>query len=464
MLKLTTDQEIAFGLLKEFVSDDIDRVFLLKGYAGTGKTSLVLELANFLKEKRIPYKLLASTGRAAKVLSLKTNEKAQTVHSYIYTYEYSEVDSKKNKAKVTFKLKGNVDPPSIIYIVDEASLISDHKSIDQSIEFGTGKLLSDFFSFTENRKVIFVGDPAQLPPINTLFSPAMNAEYISNTFKKPVKEAYLYQVMRYPKDSGIYNNAINLRKLIDNPKQVKYMTIYARQYNDIDVVPLDSELVERYLDKVREKGFSNAIMVAYTNSMCNMLNDRARKLMFPGRASIGPGDLAIVGTNNYLYELENGQHIHIHSVSPKVETMAGLHFRNISFSVVNPDGISDTVLNAKILEEYLYRPKPLITADEELNLLRNFYARTDKEITNDNEKLIRVMGLDPYLNALRIRFGYAITCHKAQGGEWEHIYLILEKILFAQAKDDKEFLLRWTYTALTRAQNHITLLDNICIK
>ncbi len=464
MFKLTTDQQIALGLLKDFVEDSIDRVFMLKGYAGTGKTSLILELIKYLKEKKRSYKLLASTGRAAKVLSNKAGDSAQTVHSYIYTYEYNILDNKKGTAKVTFTLKVCTDPFDTIYVIDEASLISDHKDGEQKLQFGTGKLLTDFLTFAGNRKVIFVGDPAQLPPINTLFSPALNLHYVSTTFKKPTKEAFLYEVVRYPKNTGIYQNALTLRKQIDNPAQVKFMTIHARQHQDITVVPLDSILVQNYVEKVKQKGFANAIMVAYTNAMCNALNDLARQRLFPGRNFIGEGDLAIVGTNNYLYNLENGQHIIVRSVSPKVEIRANLHFRDISFSLVNPNGISDIEQNAKIIEEYLYRPKPWLTSEEEYELMKDFFSRTNKEDREKIDVVIEKMRGDSYLNALRIRFGYAVTCHKAQGGEWENLFLILEKTLFAQTKDNKEFLLRWTYTAITRAQNHITMLDNICIK
>ncbi len=464
MISLTYDQQIALGLMKEFVHDEVDRVFMLKGYAGSGKTSLIVELIQYLKGKNIPYQLLASTGRAAKMLSLKTGSSAQTVHSFIYTFTYNVLNSQSKTAKVTFSIRDNPTSLNTLFIVDEASLISDHKSVAQSLEFGTGKLLSDFFKFLGHRKAIFVGDPAQLPPINTLFSPALNASYVEKEFRKPVKEAFLYEVIRYAKNSGIYFNAEHIRKQLENPKSVRYMTLFAKNFTDIEVVEFDSILVKQYVDGIRQNGIASSIMICYTNASCNILNQLARQQLFPDRTEMGEGDLVIVGSNNYLYKLDNGQQLYIRNVSDKVERRANLHFRNIEFSLVNPDGISTITLHAKIIDEYLYRPKPIISADEEFELVRDFFIRTDKEIKKDTIQLVEKLGTDPYLNALRIRFGYAITCHKAQGGEWENVYLILEKLLFAQTKDDKEFLLRWTYTALTRAQKRITFLNNICIK
>ncbi|HQI89785.1 MAG TPA: AAA family ATPase [Tenuifilum sp.] len=467
-MNLNKEQKDALAKLIEFVKGNEHDTFILKGYAGTGKTVLVNELLQSPEIKEIPVQLLASTGRAAKILSLKTNRAAQTVHSYIYTFVYDEFNEEKKTIKVQFALKElNIDLTDTIYIVDEASMLSNHKdnTMEEGLQFGSGKLLTDFFTFCQGRKVIFVGDPAQLPPINTLFSPALNEEYLQNTFKRKVTSTFLTQVMRYSKTSGIYYNTSRIREQLEKPVKPKYLSIIATQFPDMDVVSLDYMLIENYVNTIKKKGYESAILVAYTNKTCNQLNELVRKKLFTNYQLPQKGDLCIVAKNNYLHGIENGQHIYIQSISEKEERVGQLHFRDIIYYLITPNGIDKSrEYCGKVIMEFLLREKPTITHEEEYELYKRFFATIDPEKRKNKQYVIDAFSKDPYIHALRIRYGYAITCHKAQGGEWDTLFLILEKVLFGQTKDNPEFLYRWVYTALTRPVNKVVLLDNICIK
>ncbi len=463
-MTLTPDQQIALGLLKNFVIDEIDRVFVLKGYAGTGKTTLIEELVLHLKNRKNPFTLLASTGRAAKVLSKKSGFSAATLHSHIYTLHESHYQEQTRMSRVKFKLKPNNDNPNTIYIVDEASMISDHLASQTSVTFGSGRLLTDFFTYTQKGKVIFVGDPAQLPPINSILSPALSTEYITEKHHLPCKETFLYEVVRYKPTSGIYHNAKSIRGEIESKQFAKYLKIKVNGFTDLSVAELDSLLIEQYVNVFNQKGMHSLIMLAYTNNMVNMLNQQIRRLLFPGKERMQVNELVIVSQNNYLQNLSNGEQLLITHVDSETRNVAGINFRDIRYKLLDSAGAEPVEHACLIVEEFLYRPKPLLTDEEEANLLHDFFSRCYKEgLKGKTDEINRRMLNDPYLNALRIRFGYAVTCHKAQGGEWSHVFLILENMLFVQTLTDPMFMRRWIYTALTRAEIGVTFLSNICM-
>lgn len=346
-------------------------------------------------------------------------------------------------------------------------MISNHRddSMDAGLKFGSGRLLTDFLQFCNKRKVIFVGDPAQLPPINTLFSPALNEDYLQNNFRRKVTLAFLTQIMRYPKTSGVYFNTTRIRETLEKSQKPKYLTILAKHFSDIEVLPLDYMLIDKYVDTIKSDGYEGAILVAYTNRTCNHLNELVRKRLFANYQLPQQGDLCIVGKNNYLYGIENGQHIYINSVDDTEERVGLLHFRNLSYYLVTPNGIDRArEYSGKMIMEYLTREKPIITHEEEFELYKRFFATLHPDLKKNKQYVIEAFSADPYINALRLRYGYAVTCHKAQGGEWNTLFLILEKSLFGQTKENPEFLYRWVYTALTRPIKKVVLLDNICIK
>jgi len=464
ILKLTTDQSISLGLMKKFVNDEIDRVFVLKGYAGTGKTTLIGELLKFMESEDIPFRLMASTGRAAKVMALKTGCEATTVHSYIYILRSNLFDESSKTNRVKFDLKVNNDPINSVYLIDEASMISNHLTGSAVSTFGSGMLLSDIFTFIQGRKVIFIGDPAQLPPINTLFSPALNAQYISRTFHLQAKEAFLYEVMRYDSRSGIGYNATIIRSQIENNTCTGYLKIKVSGFHDLAIESLDTLIINKYVSLFRSNGMHSVILLAYSNKIVNLLNQQIRSLLFPGKERLQQEDLIIVGQNNYMHNLSNGEQLRITFVDEEAEFLAGLTFRRIRYKLVSGMGVETIEHTARIIEEYLYRPKPGLTPEEEYTLMKDFIGRCYRDgLKGHKEEIDQRMMSDPYLNALRIRFGYAVTCHKAQGGEWPHVFLILEPMLFVQAITEGVFLRRWVYTALTRAEKNVSFLNNICL-
>lgn len=347
----------------------------------------------------------------------------------------------------------NFDLFNTIYIIDEASMVSNHKKnfMEAGLKFESGRLLTDFSRFCDKRKVIFVGDPVQLPPIDTLFPLALNEEYLQDNFRLKETSAFLSLVMRYPKTSGIYFNTMRIRKTLEMSQKPKYPIIPAKQFPDIEVLPFDYMLIDKYLDTIKKHGYQSAILIAYTNRTCNQLKVLDNKRLFTNYRLPRQGDLCIVGLNNYLYGIENGQHIHINTINYNEERVGLLHFRNLTCHLVTPNGIdSSGEYSGKMVMEYLTREKPGITHEKEFELYKRFFATLDPGLKKNKQYVIEAFSADPYINALRLRYGYSITCHKDQGGECDTPFLILEKSLFAQTKDNPEYLYRWVYTAFTR--------------
>jgi len=223
--RLTPDQRQTVDDMLKFFSNDKD-VFIFKGYAGTGKTSLIKGIIKYLISVKRPYTLMASTGRAAKILSEKTNLQTSTVHSHIYRPKIIQLKSSNNNPsyRMTFDLAQNNDNPNTIYFIDESSMISNHAISGSTLSFGTGRLLNDLFLFAGDRKVVFIGDTIQLPPINTKFSAALDKEYLKTNLGKKVKVSELTTVMRYGIDSGIGWNTQNIRKTV-NSGSYPYMSL-----------------------------------------------------------------------------------------------------------------------------------------------------------------------------------------------------------------------------------------------
>ncbi len=453
------NQDYAALLLQSFVHEDKHNVFILKGHAGTGKTLLLGALIKYLYSIKIPVVLLASTGRAAKIVSEKADCEAQTVHRHIYELDLEKNDDDEKKRKLIFKLRTNLASKDTIYIVDESSMISDHFTQGVFINFGTGKLLTDFFMFIDKRKIIFSGDPCQLPPINTVFSPCLKENYITQKFNKLVNSVNLTQVMRFSKDSGISYNTKQLRDVISSSR-FSYMNIRVSGFPDLHVATSLNEMVLDYVLSIRNVGIDNAIFLTYTNALALDINVKTRNLLFPGKTHIQKKELLMVVQNNYKYNLANGEHIFVTNVLNETEYRAGLTFLKIAASFNDNSG--SIVFNAFIIEDLLYSNNPSLTIDQENNLYVDFIIRMKKiNITPKHKDFFSYMIADPYLNALRVKYGYAITCHKAQGGEWSHVYIALEKALFNPT--EKENTYRWTYTAISRSVNKLVFSSNLCI-
>ncbi|MDD2636565.1 MAG: DEAD/DEAH box helicase [Bacteroidales bacterium] len=458
--KPTPEQQELVEAFLDFINSD-DQVFILSGYAGTGKTSMVLGFVSMLDDMEIPSILLASTGRAAKVLQDKALKECSTIHRQIYSLltKIDERTKQDSNYKLKFKLSANNKDPETIYFVDESSMVADSNTLNMNLEFGSGKLLTDFFKYLNDSKVVFIGDPAQLPPINYKISPALNSQYIESHFNKSVRVFQLKQVMRFNEHTGISFNTSSLRtNIVEN----KYppLKIKKSNFNDIKTIYGQQAMAAKLYSIIKEQGIYSVIGVCYTNKMVYTVNNSVRKFLFSGKtAQINKGELLIVMQNNYKYGISNGEHVEVIAFTGERTQRAGINF--IELQLKGHDIKGSYLIKSWIIEEYLFSDKARLDFEIEKALLKDYIIRMSKlGIKPGSEEFYEGLFDDEFLNALKVKFGYCITCHKAQGGEWKNVVLAIEPVLFMQAP---ELIYRWTYTAISRARESIFILENKCL-
>jgi len=471
-LALTSDQDNALRLLETFINSD-ESIFILKGYAGSGKTTVLQGVVEYLESIHHSYILMAPTGRAAKVLSEKTGKKASTIHKCIYSYSLLEdLESKEGDEGSSFmyyyKL-GNNTKNDVIYIVDEASMISDNISMGEFFRFGSGFLLTDLMNFTHlgelnsRNKIIFVGDPCQLEPVGDPTSRALDEQYIKEKFGIDCKSAELKEVKRQGEQSGILKVASRLRK----SQSSGYFNDFNLSGNNKDIFNPSYEL---FLDTWHQTP-GKKIIIAYKNRTCLDLNIEIRKRLFGnGDISLQKSDIIILGANNYAKEVFNGEFAVISNVSemPRIETInirkkTGTVVENRSITLkwravelVFPDsGNSGKIVSGQVLENFLYGDNYL-HPDEMRALYIDFKIR-HPILKPRTEEFKEAIVNDPYFNCLKIKYGYAVTCHKAQGGEWENVFTVWDYPSYK----NKSFY-RWAYTAVTRASKNLFAVDPPC--
>lgn len=460
-MKLNQDQSLALSRFKKFLTSK-DQVFILKGYAGTGKTSLIKEYVYYLKSKKRQPILMASTGRAARILFEKTGFTAETVHRTIYHIEETGLSDDESYRYTRFNLQQSIADIDAVYICDESSMLSNKKIFNKELSFGSGRLLTDLITHIGNRKIVFVGDPAQLPPVNAIFSPALNADFFKNELNIRSQSSSLCQIMRYKSGTGKYDNTVRLRENIEMGRANVNPFIYAKSYNDYHVYTSEEQLISSYTKLIKEFGIDQMCFVANSNSKVFELNENIRKIVFKGRThKINIGEPLLVMQNNYIYNLYNGDNVEVVSVSEDVEHRAGINFRKVVVQTFDKEGMIRK--ECLIIDDLLYMNIVNLNSEQETKLYQDFIIRLSKRgITEKSENFNQELKSDLYLNALKVKFGYAMTCHKAQGGEWAHLFLVLEKHLFTVLP--KETLHRWLYTALSRASSNVHLAPNYCIR
>ena len=472
-LVLTKGQNSAFRAFKNFIKDNNSKVFILKGYAGTGKTTLMKIFIEEMEKQNINYRLLASTGRAAKILANFTNIPAKTVHGEIYTF----TDLNQNLEKMIEDINAtsvdatgqlflnfilsNYDVDNyeeIYYIVDEASMIADcpDKNVSQAV-FGSGKLLADLFAFNPKGKFIFVGDVCQLPPITQPFSPALSAYYIENKYNYNCVESELTEVVRQSDNIDIVQSAHLMRKLYSNPQPYKWAKFPMRGYNNIHLLSSQTSLIKDYIAKVKSNGFNDATLICFSNRQSAITTELLRPAFGHMTNHLEVGDLLLVTQNNLISGLMNGDLCVVESIGEK-EYRGGLHFIYISVKEL----FTQKVYSQLMIEEVLYGNQTNITQQQQKNLFINFYYRmNDKGIKQKSREFKDNLMKDPYLNALRVVYGYALTCHKAQGGEWNNVFLDIPRSVPAL---EKPYVYQWVYTAMTRAKQNLYLVDDFWIQ
>ncbi len=478
---LTDGQSLLVDRLDYFLNNKEESVFLLKGYAGTGKTFITKGLTEYFRAIGRNYILAAPTGKASKVIAKKTQSPAYTLHKTIYSlkdiYEYKEDNLDGSETfKLYAQLAINEMSADTVYIVDESSMIADVYHEDEFFRFGSGYLLRDFFKFVNldhndhKKKVIFIGDDAQLPPVGMNFSPALDQKYLSNEHNTKSTLFELTEVVRQKSDSGVMINSVNLRKSINNG--IFNQLSIDSNYPDIINISYE-DLLKVYLESCNKKINAESIVIAYSNSDVADYNKMIRQHFFPENPVISAGDkvMAVSNSNAYGFFISNGDFGLVrkilrpterreitlrrkNSVTNKIEeTVVSLAFKDVIIGFKDLEGNSH-FFNAKILEDLLYSKHPSLTSDENKALYLDFCIR-HPYLKRGSLEFKETLRSDSYFNALRLKFGYAITCHKAQGSEWNHVFV---KCKTSQNQLSSDYF-RWLYTAITRTSKNLYLLE-----
>jgi exodeoxyribonuclease-5 len=445
----TDDQSVALRKLSEYICENTnDVIFLLTGYAGTGKTSVISALVKTLDSLRLKSVLLAPTGRAAKVLASYACKQAFTVHKKIYR-------QKSIKDGIgSFKLDRNLQRETY-FIVDEASMISN--SSNESSIFGSGKLLDDLIEYVYsgiNCKLILVGDNAQLPPVGSDKSPALESE-ILREYGFGLVCSELRQVVRQSETSGVLMNATGVRLLINNNDLVHPAMDCV---NFRDVIRITGEdLIDEISSAYGECGLDETIVVVNSNKQANRYNQGIRNRIFFREEEVSAGDMVMVVKNNYsLVENEeeagfiaNGDIAEVLKIR-KFEERYGFRYADMDLRLVDY-GLE---IESKVLLDVIGMDTPSLPSDKSKEL---FQAILEDYIhLKSRRKQIEAVRSDPWFNALQIKFSYAVTCHKAQGGQWERVFI--DQGMFNRNEITLDYL-RWFYTALTRSTDRVYLVN-----
>ena len=445
----TADQLVALRELASYcLSLNPNEIFLLKGYAGTGKTTLIKSLVKTLPAYKRKTMLLAPTGRAAKVMSQYSRKAAYTIHKYIYR------PKRDTRGMTMFNLREN-KATNTIYIVDEASMINDAGG-DNTL--ASGSLLHDLLAFVRNGvncKVILVGDTAQLPPVGTDQSPALDASYLEVHYRKETVEVELREVMRQLEDSAILKNATRLRGMQDDfdftPPQFDTAT---------DVVRLIEgfEVEDALNDSFKEAGREGTAILVRSNKRAGLYNKQIRARILWQEDEISAGDFLMVVKNNYSWLPEkskagfiaNGDIIELLQIY-ELNELYGYRYARVKINMVDyPDEEPfETILMLNTLD----MPSASLSWEDSQKLY-NTILEDYADIPQKYKRHQSVKG-NPYYNALQVKFAYAITCHKAQGGQWENVFI--EQPWLPNGEVDLDYL-RWLYTAFTRAQKKVFLI------
>jgi len=421
-------------------------IFILKGYAGTGKTTLIATLSTILATFGFKFVLLAPTGRAAKVMASYSTKNAYTIHKHIYIKEEAE------SGDLIFRLKENLAAKTI-YIVDEASMISDETGI------GERGLLADLFEFVftkKSNKLFIVGDTAQLPPVRQNTSPALDADILRERFDADVVEMELTEVVRQAARSGILENATGIRNQI----RLNVPNIKLSVKGFPDMYRMTGEKLEEGINYAYSKfGVRNTMIITRSNRDAVAYNKYIRQRINWCEEEIQNGDLLIAVRNNYevLPEemhagfLANGDFIEVVKVK-HVEECHGFRFAEMTLKMV--DEVGEPEFEAKILLDLLYSNAPSLSQEENQRL---YHAVLDdyQEIKGRRERKSAVKK-DPFLNAVQVKFAYALTCHKAQGGQWDAVFI--NQGFLPDDNIDIDYL-RWLYTAITRGTKEVFLVN-----
>ncbi|WP_394758444.1 ATP-dependent RecD-like DNA helicase [Flavobacterium sp.] len=448
--KPTVKQDIFFQQIAEFITNsNKDEIFVLKGYAGTGKTTVISTIVNNLIEINKKYVLLAPTGRAAKVIANYSNKPAFTIHKKIY------FPKKTSGGGVSFTLQPNKHKNTIFFI-DESSMISDVNT--ESKLYENGSLLDDLISYVysgDNCKMILLGDTAQLPPVQLDISPALDTDTLSLHYNKDVYSIEFDEVMRQEENSGILYNATELRELL---KDVFFDSFKFNLKGFKDIVRLSDgyDIQDAINSAYSNYSIEDTAFIVRSNKRANQYNQQIRTKILDKESELSTGDFLMVVKNNYFWLkdsdqagfIANGDIIEVLDIR-NIKELYGFKFANVKIRMVDyPDQKPyETVL----LLDTISSESPSLSYEESNRL----YQEVMKDYEGETKfKQFQKVKENEYFNALQVKFSYAITCHKSQGGQWNTVFI---EQPYLPNGIDKDYI-RWLYTAMTRAKDKLYLI------
>ncbi len=447
----TEKQDIVLLQLSDFIFNVKPNVlYLLKGYAGTGKTSIIGTIVSNLWQAKISAVLLAPTGRAAKVISNYSKKEAFTIHKKIY------FPKKEKGGGVKFVMQPNKHR-NTIFIVDEASMIPDAPS--DSKLFENGSLLDDLMNYVYSGhkcKLLLIGDKAQLPPVKSDLSPALDAHKLDLNYNKDVKSLELDEVVRQEQDSGILANATELRAVLETSFYDSFK-FNVKPFNDIVRLVDGYEIMDAINDSYSNDGYEETAIIVRSNKRANQYNQQIRNRILFNESELSAGDYLMVVKNNYFWIkptteagfIANGDIVEVLEIF-NIKELYGFKFAEVKIKMVDYPRMRpfETVL----LLDTISAESASLTYEESNRL----YQEVSKDYINEVSNYKRFLGVknNKFFNALQVKFSYAITCHKSQGGQWNTIFVEQPYLPEGPNRD----YIRWLYTAVTRAKEKLYLI------
>ncbi len=447
----TLKQDVFFQKIATFItSTDNDAIFVLKGYAGTGKTTVISTIVNHLIDINKKYVLLAPTGRAAKVIANYSNKPAFTIHKKIY------FPKKSSGGGVAFTMQQNKHK-NTIFIVDEASMISDVAA--ESKLYENGSLLDDLISYIysgENCKMILLGDTAQLPPVNLDISPALNTETLELHYDKKIDWIELDEVMRQELNSGILYNATELRELLKEDFITDFQ-FKLRGFKDIIRLTDGYDIQDAINQAYSNYSIEDTAFIVRSNKRANQYNEQIRMKILDKESDLSTGDFLMVVKNNYFWLKEkdeagfiaNGDIIEVLEIFSFKE-LYGFNFAKVKIRMV--DYPNQKPFETVLILDTIKSEAPSLTY-EQSNQLYEEVMKDYEHLTSKYAKFQKVKE-NEYFNGLQVKFSYAITCHKSQGGQWNTVFI---EQPYLPEGIDRDYI-RWLYTAITRAKDKLYLI------
>ena len=447
----TTDsQQQLLEFISQYIFDNNSGIFLLKGYAGTGKTTIISTLVNNLWQAKFNFTLLAPTGRAAKVISSYAHKQAYTIHKHLY---YPQTD---NFGKLHFTMRKNKQQRTV-FIVDEASMISGENMSDSL--FDNSSVLSDLISFVYSRpgnKLILAGDTAQLPPVGLQVSPALDKEYLEKNFDIPVFEFELHEVVRQSLESGILFNATKIREELQS-RQISDIKFNTTGFDDFIKLDNGYDIQDAIETAYTGNNFEDTAIIVRSNKRANLYNQQIRNKILLKENELDTGDYLMVVKNNYFWLDEtsqagfiaNGDIVEVLEIFKFID-LYDFHFAEVKLRLVDYPG--EKPFETVILLDTLYMDTPSLNYEQSNKL----YQAVSEDYAHLKSKWARYKKVkeNKYFNALQVKFSYALTAHKSQGGQWKNVFV--EQPYQLDISNPEQ--LRWLYTAFTRAQKKLYLI------